>query len=303
MSRRALLGLLALAVLVLGACTQKRVNDSEIGVRYGHGPIEGDHFEKVVEPGGMEWVGDDEVLKLPARQITWTTGAGGDAEALQFKVAGGEQMVMELSTRFYLNTTLDDDDEPFKTFFNSVCRKYDCWDGAIGGNSPEDGWVQMLNDIVGNPQRAAATRVGKGFDADELRYDNETADRFADQFAEEFERLLAEEVGVGEIFCGPGYVRGEAECPPVAVNVTKVEFADEDREGIREAQRLAEEREALAAQELETAIAQQKVNEAKATAEYEILQRSAAMLECAKNPECQLTIIVGDDEQVSVPAS
>jgi hypothetical protein len=303
MNKRALMGLLALAVLVLGACTQARVNDSEIGVRYGHGPIEGDHFEKVVEPGGMEWVANDEVYKLPARQITWTTGAGGDADALQFKVGGGEQMVMELSTRFYLNSTLDENDEPFKTFFNSVCRKYDCWDGAIGGTSPEDGWYQMLADIVGNPQRAAATRVGKGFDADKLRYDNKVADQFADQFADEFERLLADEVGVGEIFCGPGYVRGENDCPPVAVNVTSVVFADGAREGIRERQRLAEEQEDLAVQEEETARAQQRVNEARATAEYEVLKRSEAMLECAKNPECQLTIIVGSDDDVSVPAT
>jgi hypothetical protein len=295
---------LPLVVLALGACTQKRVNDSEIGVRYGHGPIEGDHFEKVVEPGGMEWVGDDEVLKLPARQITWTTGAGGDADALTFKVKGGETMVMELSTRFYLNTTLDDEDEPFKTFFNSVCRKYDCWDGAIGGTSPDDGWVQMLNDIVGNPQRSAGTRVGLAFDADELRYNIEVADDFADQFAEEFERLLAEEVGVGEIFCGPGYERGENDCPAVAVNVTKVEFHNEEREGIREAQRLAEEQEGLAVQEEATARAQQRVNEVRATPEFRALAEARAMEACSANPECSFTVVLTENpEDVTVPAN
>jgi hypothetical protein len=130
----------AFIAIVLGACTQERVNEAEIGVRYGHGPIEGDHFEKIVEPGGMEWVGDDSVYKLPARQITWTTsgdGSNSDAKALVFKASGGEEMVMELKTRFFLNTTLDDFGDPFKTFFISICQKYDCWDGAINGTEKD----------------------------------------------------------------------------------------------------------------------------------------------------------------------
>lgn len=300
-----------LLILFLGACTQKRVNEAEIGVRYGHGPIEGDHFEKIVEPGGYEWVGDDSVYKLPARQVTWTTSGKGDsansdAPALEFKAQGGETMIMELSTRFVLNTTLDDNQEPFKTFFTSICQKYDCWEGAIGGDSRDDGWFRMLTDIVGNPQQAAANRVGREFVADELRYNNSIADQFADRFAEEFGRLLADEVGVEDIFCGPSYERGDKDCPPVAVNVTSVRFSDPEREGIREARRLAEEKEQLAVAEEAAAIAQQRVNAAKATPEYETLQRAAAMLECAKNPECQLTIVVdasGNTVGVSVPAN
>lgn len=300
---RAWLGLLM--VLALGACTQERVNESEIGVRYGHGPIEGDHFEHLVMPGDYEWVGDDEVIRLPARQVTWTSGPGGDAEALQFNAKGGELMVMELSTRFFLNTTVDDEEEPFRTFFNDICRKHECWDGATSRGEEGDGWSRMLFDIVGQPQQAAANIVGLDYEAEELRYDTAVRDDFADAFAAEFETLLEREVGVANIFCGGGYEQGDESCPPVGVQVTNVRFADAAREGVREAQRLAEEREQLAVQEAETAAAQQQVNEQRATLEWERLKRGEAMVACAENPECQLTIIVtgdGTEAEVTVPA-
>lgn len=290
--------------LLAAACTQQRVNEAEIGVHYTDGPIEGRHFEDVLEPGDAIWVWNDSVYKLPARQITWITGPGEEADApsLVFTAKGGERMVMELSTRFFLNTTMDEDKEPFKSFFNELCDKYDCWDGALDGTDPSDGWNRMLRDTVGNPQQAAANALGLEYDADKLRYDNATREAFADAFADEFERLMAEEVDVSNIFCGPGYERGNTSCPAISVKVTNVQFDNGEREGIREQQRLAEEQEALAVEQEAAARAQQRVNEAKATPEFERLAQAEAMKACAANPECTLVINVGgDDIAATVP--
>ena len=301
------LAAILLIPLVMSACSNERVNEAEIGVHYTEGWIEGRHFETVLEPGDSQWVWNDNVYKLPARQVTWVSGPGwedgnSDVPAITFTAQGGERLVMELSTRFFINTTLNDDQEPFKTFFTSICQKYDCWEGAIGGTDPDDGWIRMLRDIVGNPQQAAANSLGLEFNAEELRYDNAVREEFADQFAEEFERLLSEEIGVANIFCGLGYERGEEACPPVSVKVTNVRFENEERESIREEQRLAEEQQELAVQQEEAARAQQRVNQAKATPEYRALAEADALKACATNPECRLTIIVGqDDIQSSIP--
>lgn len=288
-----------IAVLFLGTgCEQKRVNESEIGVYYTSGWIEGDHFERVMEPGSSAFVVNDHVYKLPARQISWVAGPGDNADTspLEFTAKGGELMVMSLTTRFVLNTTMDENQEPFKTFFNDICRKYDCWDGALDGTpNQDDGWDKMLEDIVNDPQRAAANQLGLEYDGEALRYDNEAREEFAARFAAEFEVLLTEEVGVSNIFCGPGYERGENACPGVSVKVNNVRFASQEREGIREAQRLAEEQEELAVQERAAAAAQQTVNEVKATPEYIALATAEAMKACAANPECGMTFVVGAD--------
>lgn len=300
--------LLGVVTIFVTGCGQERVNEAEIGVYYTDGPLEGEHFDRVLDPGQSAFVVNDHVYRLPARQITWITGPGdeADAPALEFTAAGGESMVMELSTRLYLNTSMDDNDEPFKTFFTGICQSFDCWDGSIE-NSPgaDAGWNRMLKQLVGNPQRAAAIAVGLRYDAEQLRYDSAIQEEFADAFAEEFERLQADEVGVANIFCGPGYKRDGDNCPAVGVKVTRVTFKDDDREGIREERQLAERRQALAVVEQQTAAAEQLVNATRVTPQYIADQQVQAAIACANNPDgCNLTIILnGDDVSTTVNAT
>jgi hypothetical protein len=289
--------LLVGGIIALASLRNKRVSDAEIGVHYTEGPIEGRHFEDVLEPGDSQWVVNDNVYKLPARQITWISGPGdeADAPALTLTAQGGEKMQVELATRFVLNTTLDENQNPFKTFFTGICQKFDCWDGAVGGQDPNDGWNRMLRETVGNPQQAAANTLGLQFEGEALRYDNETRTRFAREFADEFEKLQKEEVGISNAFCGPSYVRGEEDCPAMSVKVTNVVFLDPAREAIQEQRKLAEQQEALAVDQERAAVAQQRVNAAKATPEYQRLTTAQAMQECAKRPECSMTFIIGEN--------
>jgi len=284
---------------------QQRVNEAEIGVYYTDGPFEGQHFDRILEPGDSAWIYNDHVYKMPARQITWITGPGEDADApaLTFTAQGGEQMVMTLTTRFELNTTLDHGEGPFKDFFTGICQSFDCWEGSINNNPGNDeGWNRMLNMIVGNPQIAAAKNLGLAYEAESLRYSTETREEFASAFADEFERLMSGEAGVSNIFCGPGYKRGEAECPPISVRVTDVQFADPTREAIREQEQLAQRQVALAEQQRQAAAAQQTVNAATATPEYVARLQAEAMRDCAQRDGCSLSIVITDGStQTAVP--
>jgi hypothetical protein len=295
--------LLSVGIYLAASMRNVRVNEGEIGIRYTEGMFEGKHFDEVVAPGESTWVVNDVVYKLPARQITYLSSSsayGADAPALEFS-ASGEPMTMALSTRFYLNT----DDQVIRQFFDKLCRKYDCWDGALSGKGGQkDGWADMLNDVVGTPQRRVATQLGLGQVGEDLRYNTETQEAFADQFAERFARELRDEVGIADVFCGSPVTKENPECSPISVSLTGITFANPDRENVRALEILADEQVALAARQEAAAVAQQRVNQAKATQEYETLQRATAMLECAKRPECTLTFIVGGENiQATVPTN
>lgn len=293
-------GLALSALLLVGAaaCTVEKVDEAHVGVKYTDGPIEGKKWDGVVEPGGSHTVANDHVYQLPARQVTYIAGSNSDGQqcaecerpALTLTAKGGERMDIELAVRFFLNTRTT----PLRPFFLEICQKHNCWS--------DDGWIRMLNETFGNPMEAVVNDVGLDFDAEQLRYDNKVKDEFAAAFASTFVESQKRLIGHGDYFCGPGYDRKDKEsCPGLSVEVTGVEFHNTEREGIREAQELSVKQAALASQQEATAVAQQRVNAAKATNQYLALQQAEAMLACAKNPQgCNLTVIVGDDGDVGV---
>ena len=297
-------GVLAVVLLIggfiaLASLHQEKIDDSQLGAYYTDGPFEGRHFDHVMRSGSKAWVYNDHVYKLPARQITWISGPGheADAEALTFQAKGGEEMSIELSTRLFLN----DDNATFRKFFTSVCQKFSCWEGSTGGKvKDQTGWNRMLRETIGNPEQAVVRDVGLRYDAEKLRYDPAVRAEFARQFADAFVDAQATTFGSSQFFCGADPDNG---CKPIVVRVTNIQFTNKDLEHVREQQKLAERQEALAVQQEAAAKAQQRVNVAKATPEYTALSQAQAMVECAKNPQgCNLTIIVGSDGKTTVPA-
>lgn len=298
------LGAAVLVLLASAGCSVKRVDEAHVGVGYTQGPIEGEKFDGVIEPGGSRTVFDDKVYKLPARQITYIAGNKANGErcdecdrgSFQFTAKGGVQMNLDLATRSFLNRR----EAALKPFFLEICQKHDCW--------TDEGWVKMLNETFGNPLEAVVKDVGLEFDAEQLRYNNETKDAFARRIGEEFVESQDRLIGRGDYFCGPGYrfketnKKADGFCPDPSVEVTSISFANPDREQVHEREELAKAQEALAQQELKTAQAQQATNAAKATPQNLDLMERQAMLDCARNPECQLTIIVGASGEVTVPA-
>jgi hypothetical protein len=292
-SRRRTLGACALLVLGLGACSVERVNESEVGIHYTQGPIEGEKFDHVIEPGGSSTVVDDVVYRLPARQVTYISAAGeeSDAPPLSLTAQGGERLQVSLAVRFFLNSR----EEALRPFFLEICQKHDCWE--------DEGWLRMLRETFGNPMQAVVNDLGLEYEAEQLRYNNEVRDQFSAAFAERFVDQLERLVGRGDFFCGPGYDRDEEECPALSVEISSVHYENAELEGIREQQELAVQEEALAAQTARTARAEQEAVAAQATPEWERQQQTQAMRECAQNPECQLTVILGGgDVGVTVPA-
>jgi hypothetical protein len=146
---------LRLAVLVglLGglsaACTSSAPVD-QIGLYYTGGPIQGQHFKRIIEPGsGAQLRGMfDTVIRLPAGQrnyiVSQVVGEGDRdvADAIIVPARGGIDMTFEISAYFKLNTHTDDisgyKGGTLRRFYEQICRKYSC--------ETSDGWDDMLND-------------------------------------------------------------------------------------------------------------------------------------------------------------
>lgn len=306
----------ALLVLVLGAgCTVKNVDEAHVGVGYTEGPLEGKHFDGMVEPGGSRTVFNDKVHELPTRQITWImSNNNGDAPALTITAEGGEKLLMGLTVRGFLNTR----ESTVEQFFPEICQKdrtdaegtviEGCWENA--SEAGPLGWILMLTDAFGDPAIAVANDVASTFDAEKLRYDSETKRRFEREFASAFREQQKRMIGNSGYFCGPGYDRDETDrdsdawCPDLAVQVTGIIYESEALENVKSEQALAEEQEQLAVQEAETAVAQQAAQNARATPQNLELMEKEAMLACANRDGCNLsiTVINGEtDVAVAVP--
>lgn len=312
MGKRRVVRTVALIVvaLIMTACgSYEKVDEAHIGVRYTDGWMDGQKFDKVVDPGGTEYVFNDHVYRLPTRQITWNmTDNGGDAPALTITAKGGEKLNMGLSVRGFLNTR----EGPTKQFFLEICQKDrtlkregqkdliidGCWDDA-SGEGPA-GWILMLTDAFGDPAIAVANDVASTYDAEKLRYDSTTKRRFETEFAEAFRDQQRKMIGNSGYFCGPGYDRNEDNkeadgwCPDLAVQVTGIRYENEDLENIRSEKELSAQREELAVQETQTALAQQATNAAKATAQNLALMEAQAQLNCSTKPACTMIIVTGD---------
>jgi hypothetical protein len=306
MSKKNKILMVAMMVLLAGACSNKKVDESHVGVRYNDGFLEGKSFEKTVDPGGSEWVYNDHVYELPTRQITWQTGDcdGCDAASLLITTKDKVQLIIDVAIRGTLNTS----DGKLETFFNDICNKSrtrgdetvtGCWENA--DEEGQLGWDLMLIETFGNPQTAVANDIGATFVSADLRYNPETKDSFAKTFGKEFSSAQQRLVGDGGYFCQPGFKRNKDKCKELTVEVTRVIYSDPDLETVQTKMQLAIEQEKLAAQELNTALAQQATNRAKATTQNLALMEKEAMMACANRDGCTMSFIVGGEPEVSVP--
>jgi hypothetical protein len=298
--RYAALCLLLVAVGV--ACTSKKVDESHVGVRYTDGPIDGKKFEKVVQPGGTEWVYNDHVYMLPTRQVTYIAAGDGaapgqDGPQAVLTAEGGEILNVDLTVFFFLNTRAD----VLKQFFNQTCKKYSCWDGVDQSEKTDDGWDHMLRDTFGNPMVTVTNEIGLKYNADQLRYNPEVQEKFGHEFASKFVDTLKDQVGRDDFFCGPGYTRNQEGCPELSVKITRIRFNDPEREALRGKQILADKNVELAKRQAEANLAQARADQNLATpshlallaAQAQVTQADAA-LECAKRPDCRMLVGVGN---------
>jgi hypothetical protein len=299
---------LALAV-VLASCASTHADT--VGLKYNKGPIEGESFDEVVEPGsGQQFVWNDTIVELPINQRDYTACAavrdkdkeGCDAGPIRVAARGGAELDISLGVTFELNTGKAD---VLRQFYEEVCKKFDC--------TSDEGWDEMLRVNFRGPIEQAVQQQVRGFTVNELfagvpaegATDDEAAvstlDKVQTALATDLKENINSFVG-GDFFCGPAYERSEPDkCPDFVFQITDVSPVDKN---VREAfsQNVASQQDVVTAKNKAEAQLAEAIGESEAArvlAEvagipgYVEYLRVLAAQACANNPKCTLVISDG----------
>lgn len=327
-TRRRLLLLVPLLAL-LAACGSTTADT--VGLHYNGGPLEGESYERLVEPGsGTAFLGPgDKIIRVPINQREYTfcpehrgrimpdgdeADTGCDGPPITVTALGGAELAFSGGVTFALNTSTE---EITKAFYEKICRKFDCA-GASGINN--DGWDELLRVNMRGPIEDSLQEEVRGFSVDAIyagipaegeAVDEEealsTLTQVSDNLASSLRSTINEYVG-GNFFCGPGYNRNDpASCESADFEfiITEVTPSGEvkaafDRNVASRQERVdAQNRADARVIEAEGSRAAQEALEGLYTdPAYIAYLEAQALQECAKNSNC--TLIVGNTSGVNV---
>jgi hypothetical protein len=288
----------------------KSVPVDKVGLHYKDGPIQGQHFDEIIQPGtGARFLGlADDLVLLPITQRSYIAsrnpneGDRKEADTIKAPARGGVEMEFEFTSYFKLATGKAD---VMRKFYETLCVKYHCDEG-------DDQWDAMLNDQIRKPIENALQQAIRNYTVNELyagqagggTATDEQAASLLRQVQDQVARDLKDNVNAvfGEdYFCGPTYDRAKPdECPAFSFNIISATPTDQ---GVRD----SFTRQAASANDVLTstnkanaavaeAKGQQAANEALAgiysDPNYASYLRALAMQACANNSNC--TLVVSD---------
>lgn len=257
----------------------------KVVLHYTGGPIEGEHFERVVNPGsGTRFYGLlDHIYDLPATQRNYIMSKHpdeGDTRRAEYVGAPSADKVVtewESATYFKLNTR----PAVVRRFFEQICLKYRCTDLSPGG-----GWDHMLADTFRQQIVAAIQEQARRYRSEDIYANPDTLLAMQGDIGATLKRRVNDALG-GEFFCGPTFRPEASDCPEFSFVIKELSLPTNVRD-----QYNANRASALA------------VEEAKADAQSQAALRAApeltpgqlayiraqAELECARRPDCVLVV-------------
>jgi hypothetical protein len=287
-----------------------------IGLHYTGGPIEGQKFVEIIEPGsGQRFLGlQDKLVLLPVTQRDYVASGSQSADGgpIVAPAKGGVEMRFEVSAYFTLNTSPD----VVRRFYERVCIKFDC--------TTDSGWDRMLTNNFRKPIEQAIQQSIRRYSVDELYAgvpqggdagddDGDATsvlvtvqDEIATDLRDNINNILG-----GDYFCGPTFDRSAPEdCPDFQFQIieavpTNEKVIDAFAENAASQQRVITAQN-IADANVAEAEGQRRAQEALAglysDPAYIAYLRALAMQECAKNSNCTL-VITPDGTDVNVNAS
>lgn len=190
-----------------------------IGLSYGGGPIEGNHFQRIIEPGSsLQFNGIfDQLYLYPSDQRSYIISAGpesteGSPDYVAAPTSDRVQVQFQVAIYFKLNTN----PEVLQQFHEEIGLRYQAYGSA--------GWARAIQEIFQPQVEGAIQEEARSSTVADLYGD---ADRLAEvqqavqtRLSERLEQSLG-----ARFFCSPSFSTGE-ECGDMAFVIKRVDVPD-----------------------------------------------------------------------------
>lgn len=210
------LGVLGVTLLsTLGASVRKTPRD-QIGISYGGGPIEGQHFQKIIRPGSNLFVNGfaDKLYLYPVTQRNYIISKRtdeGDVRGEDSVVAPSKDRIpieFQAATYFKLNT------DKLKKFHENIGLKYQAYSSA--------GFQRMLHDSFRQQIEFAFQREARKYDAADIYSSSDVLTRIQGDVGGILKENITQVLG-DEYFCGPTFTPGQG-CPQFTFIIKSIEL-------------------------------------------------------------------------------
>lgn len=211
-------GYLLVAIMVIGLLSLfmawKKTPQSHIGLSYGGGPFEGEHFQQVVSPGhGLFFNGwFDKLYLYPVTQrnyIISKSGVEGDRGHADFVPApSSDRIEVDFEVAVYFKLNLN----KLQEFHEQIGLKYHAW--------TDDGWDQMLNDSFRQQIENLIQEEARSYSVAAIYADPGILIQIQNDVERQLQGRVAEVLG-NSYFCGPAFVEGEP-CSPISFVIKRV---------------------------------------------------------------------------------
>ena len=211
-----LLVVLALVPVVVSGL--EKTPTDKVGISYGGGPIEGSHFQRVVQPGSsLFWNGVYDSLYLyPADQqnyIISKTAAEGSPTADSVKAPSRDRVQVEYQVAVYFKLNTD----RLQEFHEQLGLKYDAYTRA--------GWARLMRDTFRQQIENALQEESRRSDVAELYGDADLLIGIQDRVQATLSGRLTDALG-DRFFCAPIFEPG-AECGDPTFVVKAIEIPEQ----------------------------------------------------------------------------
>lgn len=214
-----IVGIFLFFMLIFGLAGLKKTPADKVGLSYGGGPFEGNHFQRQVPPAsGIFFNGFfDKFYKYPVTQRNYIVSLNedeGDRHKKDSIVAPSKDRIpvtFQIATYFKLNQA------KIRKFHEQIGLKYGAWDDG-------DGWNQMLEGSFRQQIENALQEQTRKFEAGDIFSNADVLLKVQNDVATGLKDNINTVLG-DEYFCGPTYHLG-GECTGFKFIIKHVDLPD-----------------------------------------------------------------------------